>query len=451
MPKKSVTLEIAADATRAEKELKKVERQLNYFKKQAVLAGKGSGSIFAPVTKNVGQLSGPLTGIASKFKTVALAGVGLGAGLGAAAVGFAAIGEGVQFIGEGLDKLKKLTAETKRLERETGMSTETSSAWIGVAQRFGLSSQQLSTGLGILSKRIAATRDGTNSATKQLRVFAQAGVSQSVLASRNMDRILVSLANRFKAMPDGVLKTDLAMKLFGRSGKTLIPILNQGGSKLGALKREMAALGLTINSNTKNQVTQLTKAQNTLKQVWDGLQIQLATRVIPRLVKFADAARQAAVGLREGRRPAQGLAADLYDVGSALVSIANALGKIAQAYSETKGFFSSPIGKALLKAGLSLSGPSGQALSNQMTIHGNAAGSIVNRPIISMVGEDGPEAIIPLSPKYRARGAALYAQAGAAMGMGVGGNTFVVNNYAGQLNEAELAARFAWQLKTRTV
>jgi phage-related protein len=75
-----------------------------------------------------------------------------------------------------------------------------------------------------------------------------------------------------------------------------------------------------------------------------------------------------------------------------------------------------------------------------------ATGGIVNGARLSMIGEDGPEAVIPLSSKYRARGAALYAQAGAAMGMG--GHTFIVNN-AQNLDENQLAARFAWQMQTR--
>lgn len=437
MPKKSVTLEIAADASRAERELKKTQRQLNYFKKQATLAGRGSGGIFAPATKGATQLSGSLGVVGSRFKNVATAGVGLGVGLGGAAVGFAVIGEAFQVIDEGVTKLKNLVAETKKLERETGMSTETSSAWIGVATRFGLSSQQLSLSLGLLSKKIVATEGGTKAANKQLAIFAQAGVGRSILASRDMDRILIAVANRFKAMPDGVNKTDLALKLFGRSGKNLIPVLNQGGSRLAALKREMAALGLTINGNTKARVTELTKAQRVLKQVWDGIQIQLATRVIPRLVNFASAARDAAVALRTGRKPAQGLADDLYRIGRALEKVWSLMKKVKEVNDLLQN---------LDVAGRVLNGPVGKWVADKLM----ATGGIVSGPTRAIVGEDGPEAVIPLSRKHRARGAALYQAAGAAMGMN-GGHTFVVNNYGNQLDETQLAARFAWQLKTRTV
>lgn len=47
----------------------------------------------------------------------------------------------------------------------------------------------------------------------------------------------------------------------------------------------------------------------------------------------------------------------------------------------------------------------------------NAHGNIIDRPTLSWVGEDGPEAIIPLSQKYRARGLSLWEEATRALGI----------------------------------
>ena len=46
-----------------------------------------------------------------------------------------------------------------------------------------------------------------------------------------------------------------------------------------------------------------------------------------------------------------------------------------------------------------------------------ARGDLINRPTLSWVGEDGPEAIIPLSQKYRARGLSLWEEATKALGI----------------------------------
>lgn len=60
---------------------------------------------------------------------------------------------------------------------------------------------------------------------------------------------------------------------------------------------------------------------------------------------------------------------------------------------------------------------SGSGSSVKASIAGNAEGSIVTGPLLSWVGEDGPEAIIPLGSKRRARGMDLWLQAGRALGV----------------------------------
>lgn len=60
---------------------------------------------------------------------------------------------------------------------------------------------------------------------------------------------------------------------------------------------------------------------------------------------------------------------------------------------------------------------SGNGSSVTASIAGNAEGSIVTRPLLSWVGEDGPEAIIPLGSKRRDRGMDLWLQAGRALGV----------------------------------
>lgn len=61
-------------------------------------------------------------------------------------------------------------------------------------------------------------------------------------------------------------------------------------------------------------------------------------------------------------------------------------------------------------------GGSGTATVNA-SIASNANGDIVNGPLLSWVGEDGPEAIIPLGSKRRSRGLSLWEKAGELLGV----------------------------------
>ena len=99
----------------------------------------------------------------------------------------------------------------------------------------------------------------------------------------------------------------------------------------------------------------------------------------------------------------------------------------AEVYSEVAGevqsTFSNPIPASCTvnvtldwnpSAGITTSG-SGSSVT--ASIAGNAEGSIVTGPLLSWVGEDGPEAIIPLGSKRRDRGMDLWLQAGRALGV----------------------------------
>lgn len=104
----------------------------------------------------------------------------------------------------------------------------------------------------------------------------------------------------------------------------------------------------------------------------------------------------------------------------------NAAEVYSEVASEVQSTFSNPIAASCTvnvtlnwhitnpSAGITTSG-SGSSVT--ATIASNAEGSIVTGPLLSWVGEDGPEAIIPLGSKRRDRGMDLWLQAGRALGV----------------------------------
>lgn len=104
----------------------------------------------------------------------------------------------------------------------------------------------------------------------------------------------------------------------------------------------------------------------------------------------------------------------------------NAAEVYSEVASEVQSTFSNPIAASCTvnvtldwhitnpSAGITTSG-SGSSVT--ASIADNAEGSIVTGPLLSWVGEDGPEAIIPLGSKRRDRGMDLWLQAGRALGV----------------------------------
>lgn len=81
-------------------------------------------------------------------------------------------------------------------------------------------------------------------------------------------------------------------------------------------------------------------------------------------------------------------------------------------------------------ATISFSGGGSGTATVSASIASNAEGSIVSGPLLSWVGEDGPEAIIPLGSKRRSRGLSLWKQAGEMLGVTKNANGSIIGRHS---------------------
>ena len=126
------------------------------------------------------------------------------------------------------------------LSQSTGVSVEALARFNKAAAVSGTDLDGVSKGLVKLSKAMvdAATGGKASAAT-----FAALGISVRDANGqiKSSDKVMLEVANRFKAMPDGPTKTALALRLFGRSGAELVPLLNMGGDAIDKLSTKMNA------------------------------------------------------------------------------------------------------------------------------------------------------------------------------------------------------------------
>lgn len=159
-----------------------------------------------------------LTGVAGKANTV-LSTLGVGAIAGGGLVAFAKAG---------LDAADNLND----LSQQIGVSVEKLAGYRLAAEQSGTSLEGMARSSQQLAKNIA---EGDP-------LLAKLGVT-----SRNVDGAMAQLADVFAALPDGAEKTAIAMKLMGKSGADMIPMLNGGGDAL----RRMIEEGQRLNPITK--------------------------------------------------------------------------------------------------------------------------------------------------------------------------------------------------------
>jgi hypothetical protein len=265
-----------------------------------------------------------------------------GAGAKRASVTLGAVGVGLTaYAKTATDYTVNLVKSSKELSRQTGLSVEDSSRLVYVAQRMGVSADQASTVFGTFSKQISKAADESKKAGHEHEVLqekidktkleiqatnaeiAKNGDSTGALSlkvrtlntdmsglqdqmsqssnafeklginvvdtngkTKDFNTLLLETADKFKAMQDGSEKTALVMQLFGRAGKDMIPILNQGSDGIQALEKQADKLGLTLNASTLGAVNKYIKAQKDLTDSSNALKVQVGTLTAPVLANF---------------------------------------------------------------------------------------------------------------------------------------------------------------------
>ena len=200
-------------------------------------------------------------------------------------------GAGLAAVGVGITALVLPVANTAdelaNLAQKTGVSVESLSALTYVAQMSDTDLQGLVKGLQRLSVAMFDTQVQGEEGSAALKALGVSAVDASGQI-RPTEQVLLDLADKFANMPDGADKAALAIKLFGKEGMSLIPLLNQGRAGITALMEEAERFGLVINSQTAQAAELLNDNLDRLRAMLEGVQRQIGAAVIPVLADFTE-------------------------------------------------------------------------------------------------------------------------------------------------------------------
>jgi len=196
----------------------------------------------------------------------ALRGLGMAAGLVAGQLGgiFATYAMGVKRVIDDADNLNDLS-------KKIGIGVEQLSSYKMIAEQSGTSLDQV--GRGIKSLSAAMLTHGA--------AFKAAGID-----TMDADKAFRQLSDLFAVMPDGMQKTALAMKLFGREGMSLIPLLNEGSRGLDESARKSAQYAEAM-AKLAPRADELKDKHTELDIALKALYANTALLVVPKLTEIA--------------------------------------------------------------------------------------------------------------------------------------------------------------------
>jgi hypothetical protein len=153
-----------------------------------------------------------------------------------------------------------------------GTTTEILSALGYAAEQSGSNLEELEGSARFLQKALSAAVHEGGEAAEAFRIL---GLNAQELLTQPLDEQLAAVADALDNVSESSDRTALGMKVLGKSGATLFPLLKGGSGQLRDLMKEAAEVGAVVSGDQANQATRsgdaiqkvLTALKNTLRGV----------------------------------------------------------------------------------------------------------------------------------------------------------------------------------------
>ena len=246
--------EFKRDIVQAESKLDTFNGQLNETNKQARNAKYGLDDL-----KKAGRM--------------------LATGMAAAGAAITSVG---YVVGKEINKTMEYADEVDKLSQKMGLTKEATQEWTFVAEQNGTTLDSLTRALGRFQKNVGDADDGLTTAT---RSFNQLGVeiSDSSGQLKTMDEIFPETIRKLSDMEDITKRNQIAMNLFGRGGKELIPILNNTTGEIDDLIEKANDLDLVMSDEDIQSWVNFKDATHEVTEEFDALRRNLANDFLPYL------------------------------------------------------------------------------------------------------------------------------------------------------------------------
>jgi lambda family phage tail tape measure protein len=166
-----------------------------------------------------------------------------------------------------------LADDMRDLSQRTGVSIQTLGQFKIAAELSGSSLEGVAKGLTFLNKNMVAAATGTEAAAAAFKTIGVATTdAQGNL--RSADQVFLDIADRFATLRDGPEKAALAMKVFGKAGAELIPILNLGS-------KEIQRFGLNISQDFADKADAFNDQIGIANAQLTNLTIQIGSALLP--------------------------------------------------------------------------------------------------------------------------------------------------------------------------
>jgi len=176
-----------------------------------------------------------------------------------------------------IDKIAKFS-------QQTGMATESLVALHHAGGLAGVGADKVDKGIQKMSVNIGKAKAGSTAIQGEL---ASLGISMADIGRMSPAEQFETLSAKIGAIEDPARRADLAMKLFGKSGLELIPLMKGGAGAIAAARKEAEELGMSFSAVDAAKIEEANDAWSKVKMVGTGVVRMFAVHLAPAMTKVS--------------------------------------------------------------------------------------------------------------------------------------------------------------------
>jgi TP901 family phage tail tape measure protein len=214
------------------------------------------------------------------------------------------------------------------LRQKTGISADVLSSFTLAVNKTDLGMTGFATALKFLANNMADAKAGVGTAEAKFNDLGVAFKDVTTGALRPLDQVMLDVADKFRAMPDGAQKSALAVDLFGRAGTSMIHMLNLGREGLQAEMDKAKEYNLVMGKEAAEAADRFQESLVDLKGATQGIGNVITATLLPAIQGIVTNVTEAVAKVGKWAAEHKGLTGVLSGGVLAIGAIATAIGTL---------------------------------------------------------------------------------------------------------------------------
>lgn len=187
-------------------------------------------------------------------------------------------------------------SEVKDMADRTGLSTDAVQELGYAAGQTATDLAELEGGLKLMQKNVSTGGDSLK------KIFGAMGMDIEEIKRLGPDEQFMRIAQAMSEVQDPALRVQYAMAIFGRSGQSLIPLLNEGAAGIERMRARARELGLVMSNEAVIAAEEMGDRLAEARAQLDAVSSRIGVAFLPALTTLLELLAEAAPALNDFAR-----------------------------------------------------------------------------------------------------------------------------------------------------